>query len=202
MMLIKLEDKQERPDDFFLYAQCDTSLTVYGFSMDSNYTDYEVADIDTNIPQKCLPPSFGVYMNISEITTVLETMRMTAIDELNEEIEKLRRYITNDKFPFLAPDGQTYNVKCGEGEHRDLIKGARRKSERTPGYTHTWIMEDAEGGVVFVSLGSEDFINLANSWEDWGGNVFEMSVMMKMQLMSLRYEQIKNFDVDFTSMTL
>lgn len=200
-MLIKLDDKAVRPDDFFLYAQCNTTLVMYGFTTDPAFAEFETPEID-NVPQKCLPPSFGVYMSHAGIVEILETMKITSMDELNEEIQKLRKHITNDRFPYLAPDGKYYYVLCGEGEHRDLIKGARRKAERDPEYSHTWIMiNPADDTPAFVPMPNANLIDLANQWEDWCGVVFELSVMMKMSLTSLRYEQIKNYDVDFTSLT-
>lgn len=199
-MLIMLNDKEERPDDFFLYAQCDETLVMFGFTMDPNFSDNEVDDID-GAPQKCLPPSFGKIMNISEITSILEVMKPTAILELEEEITKLRKHITNDKFPYTHQNGNTYLVMCGEGEHRDLIKGARRKAEREPEYSHFWSMFDTDEKMHLVPMTNSDLIDLANAWEDWGGSVFEHAEMMKMTLPTLRYEQIKNFDVDFTMLT-
>ena len=201
-MLIKIEDKQEMPDDFFLYAQNDETLTMYGFTLDPNFDTYEVSEIDPDAAQKCLPPSCGKYMTLSEIVTILESMRETAISELEEEIVKLRKHISNDRFPFMAPDGKKYYVMCGEGEHRDLIKGARRKAERDPSWNYVWSMFDADDNQHIVTMPNANLIEIANAWEDWGAMIFGHAEQMKFQLQTLRYEQLKIFDVDFTMLTV
>ena len=200
-MLIKLNDQDQRPTDFFLYAQNDTTLEIFGFTLNSEFSEMVVEEIEPGATQKCLPPSYGDYLTISEITSILETMKPTALAEMSEDIETLRKFIGNTRFPFTVPGGARYYVLCAEGEHRDLIKGARRKAERDPSYTHTWIMVDADDNPQFIFLDNAQLIELANAWEDWGGDLFEMSVQMKMSLQTMRYEQIKTFDVDFTSLT-
>ena len=197
-MLIKLEVTDPRPDDFFLYAQNDTSLTMYGYTDDVNFNTYEVPEI-VDAPQKCMPPEYGEYMTVAEIEAQLIQMLPTAIEELADEIEHLRKHITNGMFPYVGPDSNTYMVICSEGEHRDLLKGARRRAERDPEWTNNWIMVDpVTEEPVFIPLDNERLRTLANAFEEWGSYIFEQSVMMKMGIQSLRYEQVKNYVVEYS----